>query len=77
MTSWCNDEQVTEKTPPTFLLHTHEGTAVPPENSPLFYQALRKKQVPAELHIYEKGPHGVGLGVGRGAMSAWPGQLAG
>jgi hypothetical protein len=36
-----------------------------------------KKKVPAELHLYEKGPHGVGLGVGRGAVSAWPEQLAG
>jgi len=75
--SLCNDEQVTEKTPPTFLFHTNEDTAVLPENSILFYQALRKKRVPAELHIYEKGPHGVGLASGRGAVSAWPEQLAG
>jgi acetyl esterase/lipase len=75
--SLCNDEQVTETTPPTFLFHTDEDRAVLPENSILFYQALRKKKVPAELHIYEKGPHGVGLGVGRGAVSAWPEQLAG
>lgn len=77
VTSLCNDEQVTEKTPPTFLFHTTEDTAVPPENSILFYQALRKKKVPAELHIYEKGTHGIGLGVGRGAVAAWPDQLAG
>ena len=51
----CNDKQVTEKTPPTFLFHTNEDKAVPAENSILFYQALRKKKVPAELHIYEKG----------------------
>lgn len=75
--SLCNDEQVTEKTPPTFLFHTNEDTAVLPENSILFYQALRKKKVPAELHIYEKGRHGIGLGVGSGAVSAWPEQLAG
>ncbi len=75
--SLCNDKQVTEKTPPTFLFHTSEDTVVPPENSILFYQALRKAKVPVELHIYEKGPHGVGLGAGRGAVSAWPEQLAG
>jgi len=74
--SLCNDEQVTEKTPPTFLFHTNEDKAVPAENSIFFYQALRKKNVPAELHIYEKGAHGVGLGAGRGAVSAWPEQLA-
>lgn len=76
VTSLCNDEQVTEKTPPTFLFHTDEDKAVLPENSILFYQALRKKKVPVELHIYEKGVHGVGLGTGRGAVSAWPDQLA-
>lgn len=76
VTSLCNDEQVTEKTPPTFLFHTNEDTAVPPENSILFYQALRKKKTPAELHIYEKGQHGVGLAVDLGAVSAWPEQLA-
>ncbi len=74
--SLCNDKQVTAKTPPTFLFHTNADTAVPPENSILFYQALRKAKVPAELHIYEEGPHGVGLAVGRGAASAWPDQLA-
>jgi len=74
--SLCNDKQVTDKTPPTFLFHTNADTAVPPENSILFYQALRAKKVPAELHIYEEGAHGVGLAVGRGAASAWPDQLA-
>jgi acetyl esterase/lipase len=77
VSSLCNDEQVTDKTPPTFLFHTNEDKAVLPENSILFYQALRKNKVPAELHIYEKGPHGVGLGTGRGAVAAWPEQLAG
>ncbi len=76
VTSLCNDEQVTAKTPPTFLFHTSEDTAVPPENSLLFYAALRKHKVPCELHIYEKGPHGVGLAVGRGPASMWPDQLA-
>jgi acetyl esterase/lipase len=75
--SLCNDEQVTEKTPPTFLFHTNEDKVVLPENSIRFYRALCQKKVPAELHIYEKGRHGVGLGVGLGAVSAWPEQLAG
>ena len=55
------EKQVTADTPPTFLFHTTEDTAVPPENSIAFYLALRKAGVPAELHIYERGPHGVGL----------------
>jgi len=67
-----NDQQVTEKTPPTFLLHTTEDTVVLPENSLLFYAALRKAGVPAALHIYEKGPHGVGLGRKLPGVGAWP-----
>ena len=80
--SLSNDEQVTEKTPPTFLFHTGEDTAVPPENSVLFYLALRKHKVPAELHVYEKGRHGVGLADGAGGtpndpvLTTWKGHLA-
>src|SRR5262249_10034575 len=49
---------VTTNTPPVFLVHTEEDTTVPVENSIAFYQALRKANVPAELHLYAKGPHG-------------------
>ena len=58
---FSNDKQVTDKTPPTFLFHTHEDTTVLPENSIRFYLALKKAKVPAELHLYEKGRHGVGI----------------
>lgn len=74
--SLCNDRRVTANTPPTFLFHTGEDTAVPPENSVLFYQALRKAKVPAELHVYEKGRHGVGLASKDEALSSWPDRLA-
>jgi acetyl esterase/lipase len=67
---------VSKDTPPTFLFHTNADTSVPPENSVLFYLALRKNGVPAELHIYENGPHGVGLGWSDLALSSWPGRLA-
>lgn len=60
--SLSNEKQVTPQTPPTFLWHTTEDKAVPPENSVVFYLALVKAGVPAELHIYEKGQHGIGLG---------------
>lgn len=73
--SLCNERRVTDKTPPTFLFHTGTDTAVPPENSILFYQALRKAKVPAELHIYEKGPHGVGLAAKDEVLSSWPERL--
>jgi acetyl esterase/lipase len=75
--SLCNEKQVTAKTPPTFLFHTNEDNGVVPENSILFYMALRKAKVPAELHIYEKGKHGVGLAPGDPVLSGWSTCLAG
>jgi acetyl esterase/lipase len=74
--SLSNQTQVTAQTPPTFLFHTGEDTGVPVENSVLFYLALRKAKVPAELHVYEKGPHGVGLAQKMPALSSWPDRLA-
>lgn len=71
-----NELQVSKQTPPTFLVHTSEDTGVPPENSILFYLALRKAGVPAEMHIYEKGPHGFGLGSLDAVLSSWPARLA-
>ena len=71
-----NELQVTPQTPPTFLFHTNGDTAVPAENSVLFYLALRKAGVPAEMHIYERGPHGVGLAQTDEALATWPGRLA-
>jgi len=57
-----NELQVTGNTPPCFIWHTWEDTAVPVENSLQFAEALRKNGVPFDLHIYQKGPHGLGLG---------------
>jgi acetyl esterase/lipase len=59
-----NELHVTKHTPPTFLWHTVEDTAVVPQNSMLFAMALQKNGVPYELHIYEKGTHGIGLANG-------------
>ena len=56
-----NELQVTANTPPCFLWTTFEDKAVPMENSMLFAEALRKNHVPFDLHIYEKGGHGMGL----------------
>jgi dipeptidyl aminopeptidase/acylaminoacyl peptidase len=68
--------QVTSKTPPTFLFHTDADGGVLPENSILFYLALKKAKVPAELHIYEKGPHGVGLASKDAVLKTWSDRLA-
>jgi len=72
-----NEKQVTAGTPPTFLFHTNEDTGVPPENSVLFYLALRARGVPAEMHIYERGRHGVGLAAGDPILSTWADRLEG
>lgn len=68
-----SEKQVTPQTPPTFLIATWEDTGVPAENSIYYYLALRKAKVPAEMHIFLKGPHGFGLGQKIEGTSAWPG----
>jgi len=69
-----NELHVTRETPPCFLFHTDEDAAVPVENSLEFAAALRRAGVPFELHIYEHGEHGVGLGTSSAdpiKMHAW------
>jgi acetyl esterase/lipase len=73
--SLSNETQVTLQTPPTFLFHTNSDSGVPAENSVLFYLALRKAGVPAEIHIYERGEHGVGLAPFDPVLSSWPRRL--
>jgi dipeptidyl aminopeptidase/acylaminoacyl peptidase len=68
--------QVTAKTPPTFLFHTNADTTVPAENSVRFYLALRQAKVPAEMHIFQTGPHGVGLDLGDSVLGQWPTLLS-
>jgi len=57
-----NERQVTQETPPCFIWHTWEDGSVPAENALAFARALREKGVRFDLHIYEKGGHGMGLG---------------
>lgn len=70
------ETQVTSETPPTFLFHTNADTAVPAENSVHYFLALRKAGVPAEMHIFRDGPHGVGLPLQDPMLSEWPKVLA-
>lgn len=67
-----NERQVTEQTPPAFLIHTYNDDGVPLENSIAFFQALRKADIPAEMHLFEKGKHGFGLAPGDPVLSTWP-----
>lgn len=67
--------RVTANTPPIFIFHTDDDTVVTAENPVAFYLACRKHQVPAELHIYKPGPHGVGLYLGDPVLGSWSGHL--
>ncbi len=66
------EKQVTAATPPTLLIHTQEDKSVPVENSLLFFQALTRAGVPAELYVFEHGSHGMGMKADFGTASDWP-----
>lgn len=65
------EDHVTSRTPPTFIMHTQADQTVPAQNSLLFFDALTRAGVPAELHVYEKGGHGVGMSHGNGTTDDW------
>ena len=67
-----NELQVTPQTPPTFLFSTTNDETVKVMNSVLFYEALLRAGVPAEMHIFEQGHHGSGLGEGNPQLNLWP-----
>jgi acetyl esterase/lipase len=67
--------QVTKETPPTFLFSTSDDQTVPVINSVMFYEALVKAGVPAEMHLFQHGHHGVGLASAIPELSVWPDLL--
>ncbi len=64
---------VSKDTPPAFIVHAADDKTVPVGQSLQFFTALEEAGVPCELHVFEKGGHGFGLGAGRGAVDSWPG----
>jgi acetyl esterase/lipase len=72
-----NELQVRQDSPPCFIWHTWEDKAVPVENSLLFASALKRQGVRVDLHVYEAGRHGLGLGGGRagGKLHPWTSDL--
>ena len=76
VTEMSAQNKVTAETPPTFLFTTTDDGTVPALNSVMFYEALVKAKVPAEMHIYQHGPHGVGLAPGFPDLKGWPDLLA-
>lgn len=69
---YSNELQVREDTPPTFLIHAGDDKGVPVDNSIVFYEALLKKNIPAEMHIYPEGGHGFSLAISKEHLSNWP-----
>ncbi|WP_291125886.1 alpha/beta hydrolase-fold protein [Flavobacterium sp. UBA6031] len=69
---FSNALQVTDKTPQAFMIHSMDDGTVPVENSIEYALAMKKHNIPCELHIYEHGGHGYGLGKrNSGTESSW------
>jgi acetyl esterase/lipase len=71
-----NQKQVTEKTPPCFLVHSSDDGGVPFENSLMFAEALREHHVSVALHVFDHGVHGFGLGSKDPVLKEWPNLCA-
>jgi acetyl esterase/lipase len=75
---YSNEKQISETTPPTFLVHAQDDKGVPVENSISYFMALKERNVPAELHIYPTGGHGFAMRTeGKGSVANWPTALEG
>lgn len=72
---YSNELQVTENTPPTFIVHSTNDGVVPVENSLNLYKALKDIGIKTEMHIYPEGGHGYSLALGRGYLQTWPDRL--
>ena len=73
---YSNELQVTDKTPPTFIVHSTDDDVVPVKNAIEMYNALSEKGVFTEMHIYPFGGHGYSLGLGQKQVNTWPDLLS-
>ena len=72
---YSNELQVTEHTPPAFIMHSSDDRTVPVENSIRYYQALIKNKIPVSLHCYPIGGHGWGYNDSFKYKRQWTGEL--
>ena len=72
ITYFSNEQQVNENTPPAFIVHSMNDAVVPVQNSINYALALEKYKLPCELHLYQKGGHGYGMGRSDNTESTWP-----
>jgi dipeptidyl aminopeptidase/acylaminoacyl peptidase len=68
---FSNELQVKDDSPPAFFVHADNDDGVPVENTLLMYMALRRKKIPAELHILSEGDHGFGLATNNEHVATW------
>jgi acetyl esterase/lipase len=73
--AWSCEQRVTAATPPVFLVAAADDPDVAPDNSLQMFAALRRARVPAELHMFERGGHGFGIGAPGEPIGAWPDLL--
>lgn len=73
---FSNELQVNHQTPPAFIALSADDTVVPVENSIQYALALKNAGIPCELHLYQSGGHGYGLGRSNNTESSWPNALA-
>jgi acetyl esterase/lipase len=66
------EKRVTISTPPVLLIHADDDKAVPPQNSIVFYEALKKQGIPASLFIFDHGGHGFGMAPSDTILNQWP-----
>lgn len=69
---YSNELQVTNETPTTILFHSANDDVVPVENSIDYFNSLQKNKIPSEMHIFQVGGHGYGLGRGNATETKWP-----
>ena len=75
LTRYAPALHITAATPPTFIYHTADDATIPVEDSVNYFLALKRAGVPAELHVFEKGVHGTGLGGRQPSLRLWPALL--
>jgi acetyl esterase/lipase len=76
--AYSNEKQVTDRTPPTFIVHAEDDKTVPVLNSIYFYEALLQHHVSAEMHIFPRGGHGFGMwNHASSGTDQWPDMLQG
>ncbi|MEO8171681.1 MAG: alpha/beta hydrolase [Sediminibacterium sp.] len=66
------EKRVSSVTPPVFLVHARDDKTVPLLNSVVFYEALKKKKIPASMFTYDHGGHGFGMAIADPILSQWP-----